>query len=65
MDSQYDPKKVEAVAASIERMLEQSHKKKDYAVSVPLALLKQAEAMKRRFNIVLGSIAGISLLVGG
>jgi putative ABC transport system permease protein len=60
-----DPKKVEAVAASVERMLEQSHKKKDYVVSVPLALLKQAEAMKRRFNIVLGSIAGISLLVGG
>ncbi|HUT46087.1 MAG TPA: ABC transporter permease [Sedimentisphaerales bacterium] len=60
-----DPKKVEAVAAGIERMLEQFHKKKDYAVSVPLALLKQAEAMKRRFNIVLGSIAGISLLVGG
>ena len=60
-----DAKNVEAVAAGIERMLEQFHKKKDYAVSVPLALLKQAEAMKRRFNIVLGSIAGISLLVGG
>jgi len=60
-----DAKKVEAVAAGIERMLERFHKKKDYAVSVPLALLKQAEAMKRRFNIVLGSIAGISLLVGG
>jgi putative ABC transport system permease protein len=60
-----EPKKVEAVAAGIERMLEQFHKKKDYVVSVPLALLKQAEAMKRRFNIVLGSIAGISLLVGG
>ena len=60
-----NPKKVEAVAAGIERMLEQFHKKKDYVVSVPLALLKQAEAMKRRFNIVLGSIAGISLLVGG
>ncbi len=60
-----DPKKVEAVAAGIERMLRQFHKKKDYVVSVPLALLKQAEAMKRRFNIVLGSIAGISLLVGG
>ncbi len=60
-----DPKKVEAVAAGVERMLEQFHKKKDYVVSVPLALLKQAEAMKRRFNIVLGSIAGISLLVGG
>ncbi len=60
-----DPKKVEAVAAGIERMLGQFHKKKDYVVSVPLALLKQAEATKRTFNIVLGSIAGISLLVGG
>jgi putative ABC transport system permease protein len=60
-----DPKHVESVAAGIERMLQQYHKKKDYAVSVPLALLKQAEATKRTFNIVLGSIAGISLLVGG
>jgi putative ABC transport system permease protein len=60
-----DPKKVEAVAAGIERMLEKFHKKKDYVVSVPLALLKQAEATKRTFSIVLGSIAGISLLVGG
>jgi putative ABC transport system permease protein len=60
-----EPKKVEAGAAGIERMLQQFHKKKDYAVSVPLALLKQAEATKRTFNIVLGSIAGISLLVGG
>ena len=32
---------------------------------VPLALLRQAEATKRTFNIVLGSIACISLLVGG
>jgi len=60
-----DPKNAESVAAAIERMLERFHKKKDYAVSVPLALLKQAEATKRTFNIVLGSIAGISLLVGG
>jgi len=60
-----DPKHAEAVAAGIERMLGLFHKKKDYALSVPLALLKQAEATKRTFNIVLGSIAGISLLVGG
>ncbi len=60
-----DPRNVESTAAGIERMLEQFHKKQDYALSVPLALLKQAEATKRRFNIVLGSIAGISLLVGG
>jgi len=56
---------VEATAAGIEAMLERFHKKKDYVVSVPLALLRQAEATKRTFNIVLGSIAGISLLVGG
>jgi len=60
-----DPKHAEAIAAGIERMLERFHRKKDYALSVPLALLKQAEATKRTFNIVLGSIAGISLLVGG
>jgi len=56
---------VEPTAAAIERMLGLFHKKKDYQISVPLALLRQAEATKRTFNIVLGSIAGISLLVGG
>ena len=56
---------VEAIAAGIEEMLGRFHKKVDYFISVPLALLKQAEATKRTFNIVLGSIAGISLLVGG
>ena len=56
---------VEATAAGITTMLQQSHKKSDYTISVPLALLRDAEATKRNFNIVLGSIAGISLLVGG
>lgn len=56
---------VESTAAAIEQMLTRFHKKKDYVTSVPLALLRQAEATKRTFNIVLGSIAGISLLVGG
>jgi putative ABC transport system permease protein len=61
----HDTSNVESTAAGIERMLQTFHKKKDYEVNVPLALLKQAEATKRTFNIVLGSIAGISLLVGG
>jgi len=56
---------VEPTATGIENMLNRFHKKEDYRVSVPLALLRQAEATKRTFNIVLGSIAGISLLVGG
>jgi len=56
---------VEPTAAAVERMLDRFHKKKDFMISVPLALLRQAEATKRTFNIVLGSIACISLLVGG
>jgi putative ABC transport system permease protein len=56
---------VERVAQGLDRLLITSHEKGDYRLSVPLALLRQAEATKRTFNIVLGSIAGISLLVGG
>jgi putative ABC transport system permease protein len=53
------------LAAAIKSMLASSHKKNDFEVVVPQELLKQAEATKRVFNIVLGSIAAISLLVGG
>ncbi len=56
---------VEATADGIKRMLKQTHPKDDYRIAVPLALLRQQEATKRTFNIVLGSIAAISLLVGG
>ena len=56
---------VEKTAAAVETMLRTFHRKEDYKVNVPLALLRQAENTKRTFNIVLGSIAGISLLVGG
>ena len=60
-----DERDVEPTAKAVERILETSHKSKDYAINVPLQLLKQAEATKRTFSIVLGAIAGISLLVGG
>ncbi len=53
------------LATGIEAMLRKFHPKGDYTLSVPLTILKQAEATKRTFNIVLGSIACISLLVGG
>ena len=46
-------------------MLGQFHPKKDYGITVPLELLEKAEATQRIFNLVLGSIASISLLVGG
>jgi putative ABC transport system permease protein len=56
---------VEPTAAGIERMLERFHPRRDYDVYVPLALLRQAESQQRIWNWTLGSVAGISLLVGG
>ena len=53
------------VSLAIQDLLERKHKKKDYRMIVPLELLKRAADTKRIFNIVLGSIAAISLLVGG
>ncbi len=56
---------VETADPQIKRVLGEFHDRNDYEIIVPLELLRQAEATKRRFNIVLGSIAAISLLVGG
>ena len=60
-----DTKAVDPAIAQIEAILQRFHTKKDYEMVVPLQLLRQAEHTKRIFNIVLGSIAAISLLVGG
>lgn len=57
--------RVRSVAAAIDDILKFDRKKKDYDMLVPLELLKRAEETRRLFNIVLGSIAAISLLVGG
>ncbi len=56
---------VTETAAILQTMLSLFHKKQDYELVVPLELLRQAERTKQIFNIVLGSIAAISLLVGG
>ncbi|MHC4837031.1 MAG: ABC transporter permease [Planctomycetota bacterium] len=56
---------VSDTAAAAREMLARHHDQRDYEVVVPLELLARAEETKRIFNIVLGSIAGISLLVGG
>lgn len=56
---------VEAAQPQIETVIDKFHNQVDYELIVPLQLLRQAEETKRIFNIVLGSIAAISLLVGG
>jgi putative ABC transport system permease protein len=53
------------VSQAIQALLERKHKKVDYRMIVPLEQLRQAQETKRIFSIVLGSIAAISLLVGG
>lgn len=53
------------VGEIIEQILQRRHKDVDYAIEIPLALLRQAEKSALRDQIVAGAIAGISLLVGG
>ena len=57
--------RVVPVADAVKELLSRHHKKRDYDIVVPLELLRRAERMKQIFNLVLGSIAAISLLVGG
>jgi putative ABC transport system permease protein len=56
---------VTSAADAITAVMQRNHPTKDYQMIVPLELLKRAERTKQIFNIVLGSIAAISLLVGG
>lgn len=60
-----DRNEVVNVSQAIKDILKSNHKKEDYEMTVPLELLKRAERTKQIFNVVLGSIAAISLLVGG
>ncbi len=56
---------VESTSKAIYNMLDYFHDKPDFEMNVPLELLREEEATKRRFAIMLGSISVISLLVGG
>lgn len=61
-----DAAKLSATAEVIARMMERRHfGVVDYEITIPELLLKQQQRTQSIFNIVLGAIAGISLLVGG
>lgn len=54
------------VTAVIKNLLNRRHfENDDYSVIIPYELLKQEEKERRIYNFLLGSIAAISLLVGG
>lgn len=55
-----------AFADIIDRAIDRRHREvKDFQVIVPIELLKQQQQTQNIFNIVMGTIASISLIVGG
>jgi putative ABC transport system permease protein len=61
-----DATKISPVAEIVRRMLERRHNDVvDFEVTVPELLLQQERRTRTIFNIVLGAIASISLIVGG
>lgn len=60
-----DEDQVPATAAVVRRTLENNHQLEDYTITVPLDILHQKQETQRIFNLVLITIAAISLIVGG
>ena len=57
---------VPAVARLVERVLQRRHGGvPDFDIVVPESLLRQSKKTQQIFNIVMGAIAGLALLVGG
>ncbi|RKY87191.1 hypothetical protein DRQ09_04840 [candidate division KSB1 bacterium] len=61
-----NPDRIREASNIINGIISKRHNNvKDYQIIVPEELLKQSQKTQRIFNIVMGCIAGISLLVGG
>ena len=61
-----DSKNIKVTTELLSKMLKRRHSGiEDFEIKVPEMLLKQEQKTKDIFNIVLGAIASISLLVGG
>jgi len=62
----YETEQLTSTTEVLSRMLLRRHSNvKDFEITVPELLLKQQQRTKDIFNIVLGAIASISLIVGG
>ena len=61
-----DLKYIPTVTKLVEQILRRRHAGvEDYDIVVPESLLRQSQKTQQIFNIVMGAIAGLSLLVGG
>jgi putative ABC transport system permease protein len=62
----YETEQLTPTTETLSRMMLRRHSNvKDFEITVPELLLKQQQRTKDIFNIVLGAIASISLIVGG
>jgi len=60
-----DLSKLNILSDKIKSILANSHQVKDYLVVTPATLLEKAQQEQKIFALVMGTIAGLSLLVGG
>jgi putative ABC transport system permease protein len=61
-----DSDKTVPAAQVVKQIIEQRHKGiPDFEIIIPIELLRQRQQTQRIFNVVMGAIASISLLVGG
>lgn len=61
-----DSDQLASTALVLKKMMKRRHQGvEDFEIKIPELLLKQEQKTKDIFNIVLGAIAGISLIVGG
>lgn len=56
---------VPGIGEALETLMDSTRKNRDFRIIVPLELLAQARKTQQLFNVIIGSIAAISLLVGG
>jgi putative ABC transport system permease protein len=61
-----DAEQTVPASEAVKRVIERRHEGiSDFDVVIPAELIKQSQQAQQIFNIVMGAIAGISLLVGG
>ena len=60
-----DGDEIKSISSNISNLLNQTHRADDYSILLPVTLLEKSQQEQAMFNLIMGSIAGLSLLVGG
>jgi len=60
-----DTVQIKRISENIDNLLRQTHRANDYSILLPATLLEKSQQEQKMFNLIMGSIAGLSLLVGG